>query len=73
MDALGNLPKGEIVMVESNPGMPAKPYWKCSECGYTLQSGAPPDECPSCAKKCEFADVTCYTPECGFQGVDPRL
>ena len=52
---------------------PAAPYWKCSSCGYVLQQDAPPDPCPSCAKKCEFVNVTCYTPECGLAGPDPRL
>ncbi len=50
-----------------------KPYWKCSGCGYVLQAEAPPEPCPSCGAKCEFVNVTCYTPECGFTGVDPRL
>jgi len=57
-----------------NPAMvPEKPYWKCSKCGYTFQENMPPDECPSCKEKCEFKNVTCYAPECGFKGVDPRL
>ena len=48
--------------------------WKCSKCGYTLeQDGTPPRECPSCKETCEFIDVTCYIPECGQTGVDPRL
>jgi rubredoxin len=25
----------------------------------------PPETCPSCKKKCEFVDVSCYTPDCG--------
>ena len=53
--------------------MTSKPYWKCTNCGYTLQAETPPDECSSCREKCEFVDITCYTPECGFKGVDPRL
>lgn len=50
-------------------------YWRCSECGYTFTAARPPgDECPSCHKKCQFRNVTCYTPECGGPGnVDPRL
>ena len=59
-------------MTEKQPEMP-KNYWKCSACGYTLQAMEPPEECPSCHKKCEFSDVTCYAPECNFTGVDPRL
>jgi rubrerythrin len=58
--------------MENNPEV-GKIYWKCSGCGYTLQAKTPPDQCPSCNEKCEFVDVTCYTPECGFQGIDPRL
>jgi len=49
-------------------------YWKCGECGFLITAGAPPDECPQCNKKCEFLNVTCYTPECGGPGnIDPRL
>ena len=59
--------------MESGAQLPEKPYWKCSECGYTLQADVPPDECPSCNEKCEFKNVSCYAPECGFKGVDPRL
>lgn len=47
--------------------------WKCKECGYTYTGDVPPEECPSCKKKCEFVDVSCYIPECGFQGQDQRL
>ncbi len=54
-------------------GMPDEPHWKCSDCGYTMQADAPPDVCESCGEECEFKDVTCYAPECGFKGVDPRL
>jgi rubrerythrin len=59
--------------METNAGVPGVPYWKCSECGFTVQEQAPPDTCPSCKEQCEFKDVTCYTPECGFKGVDPKL
>jgi rubrerythrin len=49
-------------------------FWKCGECGYTLQAESFPDKCPSCFKKCEFRNVTCYTPECGGPGnIDRRL
>jgi rubrerythrin len=49
-------------------------FWKCNECGYTLTAETPPEKCPSCGKKCEFRNVTCYTPECGGPGhIDPRL
>ncbi|MBW1972794.1 MAG: hypothetical protein DRG20_01130 [Deltaproteobacteria bacterium] len=50
-----------------------KPFWKCSNCGYTLQEEKPPEVCPSCNEKCDFINVSCYTPECGFKGIDPRL
>jgi rubrerythrin len=51
-----------------------KTFWKCNECGYTLTAAEPPEKCPSCGKKCEFRNVTCYTPECGGPGqIDPRL
>ena len=49
-------------------------YWKCGECGFLVTAGTPPVECPQCRKKCEFLNVTCYTPECGGPGnIDPRL
>lgn len=49
-------------------------YWKCGKCGYLVTSTAPPDVCPGCEEKCEFLNVTCYTPECGGPGhIDPRL
>jgi len=47
--------------------------WKCKECGYALQADAPPEKCPQCKKKCEFVDVSCYIPDCGQSGQDPRL
>lgn len=48
--------------------------WKCSECGYVLTATPPPPEtCPSCKKKCEFVDVSCYTPDCAGVGTDDRL
>lgn len=52
---------------------PAETYWKCGRCGYTLEAQKPPAECPSCREQCDFLNVTCYEPECGFQGIDPRL
>lgn len=49
-------------------------WWKCSNCGYTLQAPAPPETCPGCNEKCAFIDVTCYTPECGGPGnIDPQV
>ena len=47
--------------------------WKCKQCGYAFTATQPPDRCPSCKEKCEFVDVSCYIPECGKQGADPRL
>ncbi|MFO8033228.1 MAG: hypothetical protein R6U22_11875 [Desulfohalobiaceae bacterium] len=49
-------------------------YWKCSECGFLLTAPTPPEVCSQCGKKCEFLNVTCYTPDCGGPGnIDPRL
>lgn len=49
-------------------------YWKCSHCGYLITAAMPPESCPSCKQKCDFLNVTCYTPECGGPGnIDPRL
>ncbi len=47
--------------------------WKCSNCGYSLEADKPPEECPSCKKKCEFLDNSCYTPDCEGTGVDRRI
>ncbi|MEE8620713.1 MAG: hypothetical protein V3T37_01545 [Syntrophobacteria bacterium] len=49
-------------------------YWKCHKCGYTITAAVPPAVCPECKEKCDFLNVTCYTPECGGPGhIDPRL
>ncbi|MFC1826525.1 rubredoxin-like domain-containing protein [Thermodesulfobacteriota bacterium] len=49
-------------------------YWKCGNCGFLLTAPVGPDTCPSCKEKCEFKNVTCYTPECGGPGnIDPQL
>ena len=49
-------------------------WWKCSECGFTMQATMPPEQCPSCQQKCAFVDVTCYVPGCGGPGSpDPQL
>jgi rubredoxin len=53
-----------------------KMTWKCSKCGYTYQTEvgtAPHQVCPACKETCEFLNVTCYVPECGIGGQDPRL
>ena len=48
--------------------------WKCVKCGYTFTATPPPPtNCPSCKEKCEFVDVSCYTPDCAGTGQDPRL
>jgi rubredoxin len=49
-------------------------WFKCSECGYSLKTDIPPEECPSCKKNCSFIDATYYTPECwGPENIDPRI
>lgn len=67
-------------MLESNENQEARKMdkitWKCPKCGYTFEadaSQAPPETCSMCKEKCQFVNVTCYVPECGFQGQDPRL
>jgi len=58
----------------TEPSEMAEPIsWKCGSCGYTFTFPEPPEQCPSCKQRCEFHNVTCYTPECGFKGIDPRL
>jgi len=47
--------------------------WKCKNCGYSFKAEVPPEQCPSCRKKCEFIDNTCYTPDCEPEGVDKRI
>ena len=48
-------------------------WWKCSKCGYTFEAEKPPEKCPNCGEICTFYDVTCYTPECGCEGYDPKF
>ena len=49
-------------------------YWKCGKCGFLIKATIPPNICPSCKEKCDFHNVTCYTPECGGSGnIDQRL
>jgi rubredoxin len=51
-----------------------KNWWKCSDCGYTFQTKAPPEACPGCGEKCAFIDATWYNPDCGGPGnVDPQI
>jgi rubrerythrin len=49
-------------------------YWKCAKCGFLITAATPPDICTQCNEKCDFLNVTCYTPDCGGPGqIDPRL
>jgi rubrerythrin len=49
-------------------------YWKCGKCGFTFTAPSLPESCPECGEKCEFKNITCYTPECGGPGnIDTRL
>ena len=49
-------------------------YFKCGNCGFLVTASVPPERCPQCNEKCDFRNVTCYTPECGGPGnIDPRL
>jgi rubredoxin len=49
-------------------------YWKCARCRFLFTASVPPDDCPQCGEKCNFLNVTCYTPECGGpDNIDPRL
>ena len=64
-------------MAPDTLGVPGKERkmadWKCQKCGYTLQKEVPPEVCPQCKEKCEFVDVSCYIPDCGQTGQDPRI
>jgi rubredoxin len=47
---------------------------ECSKCGFLITVSVPPEKCSQCNEKCDFLNVTCYTPECGGPGhIDPRL
>ena len=49
-------------------------YWKCAKCGFLITAAIPPEICSQCNEKCDFLNVTCYTPDCGGPGhIDPRL
>lgn len=49
-------------------------HWKCGKCSFTFTAATPPEECPECSEKCDFKNITCYTPDCGGPGnIDPRL
>jgi rubredoxin len=41
---------------------------------FTLAAAKSPDVCPECGEKCDFIDITCYTPECrGSKNIDQCL
>ena len=49
-------------------------YWECGNCKRIVTAKAPPQSCPACKEKCDFKNVTCYTPECGGPAnIDSRL
>lgn len=49
-------------------------HWKCGQCNYTFTAPSLPEQCPVCGEKCDFLNITCYTPECGGSwNIDPRL
>jgi rubredoxin len=66
-------PRARPETTASKPVPPTAPHWQCSKCHYVLQAEQPPEVCPSCHEHCQFVDVTCYIPECGFTGTDNRL
>ena len=60
-------------MNDTCPGC-GKAYWKCGNCQRIVSADVPPEICPACNEKCDFKNVTCYTPECGGPGnIDHRL
>ncbi|MDD3813465.1 MAG: hypothetical protein PHZ02_02375 [Desulfocapsaceae bacterium] len=64
----GYSPHGSFTTAASDP------YWKCGNCGRTVQAANPPERCPGCGEICDFKNVTCYDPACGGPGnSDPRL
>ncbi|MEO0079088.1 MAG: rubredoxin-like domain-containing protein [candidate division WOR-3 bacterium] len=63
----------ELRPTQAGPVPENTPYWRCSNCRYVLQAATPPAVCPSCNQSCQFDNVTCYIPECGFTGIDSRL
>lgn len=66
-------PAGAEREIPVGAGAAGSPYWRCSNCRYILRAEMPPEVCPSCHQSCQFLDVTCYIPECGFTGIDERL
>ena len=49
-------------------------HWKCGNCNFTFTASTLPNECPECNEKCDFKNITCYTPDCGGPGnIDSRL
>lgn len=53
----GNLYQEAIKLMEAGGALPAKDYYVCEKCGYTIADAAP-DKCPVCgAKRDEFFKV----------------
>lgn len=49
-------------------------HWKCGKCKVMFTAKSPPEQCPECGEKCDFLNITCYTPDCGGPGnIDSRL
>ena len=66
--------KSETLFADDICPVCSQTFWKCGSCGYILKGPTIPEQCPSCFKKCEFKNVTCYTPECGGPGnIDRKL
>ncbi len=69
------------ILSEKEPAAPvegttaAEPsHWKCGKCSFTFTAPSLPQQCPGCGEKCDFLNITCYTPECGGPGnIDHRL
>ncbi len=73
---------GRKTVVGRKPVEPAKgktgaklTHWKCGKCNLTFTAERLPEKCPMCGEKCDFLNVTCYTPDCGdtTDNIDPRL
>lgn len=59
---------------EKLSGMKGLTHWKCGSCAFTFTAASLPEECPECREKCDFKNITCYTPDCGGPGnIDSRL
>lgn len=48
--------------------------WKCGKCNVMFTATSLPEQCPECGEKCDFLNISCYTPDCGGPGnIDSRL